>query len=316
VILFCTSRDDWDAIQGEDGEWHTRLEHIQSSLFVDDVSVLVLDDYNPVRLEEDLLTLSSSRPGASSSATAATATVVVGFWVYGRRNALWLRHLLRTSGMDRTVQRLCCPSASTDAAVYVGEGDGAICAGSTMAVAYAQQQQQQQQQQIPKDGPSHTPLPPPPPELQVHGLNLLGDHQHVSFGMTRDQLLRHPKTGPLLRGVGGGSDRDRIEICSPDQVYVWSQRRSGGGDGKSTTTTETTTTETTTMETHQFLMTPGRRGTIERYSTPDPIPPVVPDGDGDGGVPSPGEPSIDPSRAVQAVGGDSVWLEEDGGTDE
>ncbi|KAL3902678.1 MAG: hypothetical protein SGARI_005724 [Bacillariaceae sp.] len=84
------------------------------------------------------------------------------------------------------------------------------------------------------------------------------------------------------------------------------QRIPGGRDGE--TLPEEVTTDS--MAT-RFVMTPHSKGTIERYTTPDRLPPLVTSSvTSMEGVACTGEPSIDPSRAVQNPLGDSEWLEE------
>ena len=86
--------------------------------------------------------------------------------------------------------------------------------------------------------------------------------------------------------------KDTITTLRTDQVLVWSQ-----------TTDQESTTATT------FVMTPCKKGTIENFETPPPLPPLGKTSNTHGGVPCEGEPAIDPSRTMQQIG-DSEWLEE------
>jgi hypothetical protein len=260
-LAYFTSRYDVSLIgETSDTEGENRLpQDLSVSLDLDDANLFLLDDWNPLTLGEQL--------------TKINPTIV---WVQGS-NAFHTRHLLRTSGLDRWLQEHCAPpqndinASTTDCAtVFVGEGAGALCAGSRMAVAYVR-----------GDDPKMS------PELQIYGLDLIGDDDNeclVSFGVEPKVLEEHSRTMDLA-----GS----IQICCNDQIFVWSQ-------------SPRQTTATT------FIMTPRRRGMIERYSSPDPWldrrnrprP-----GQSDGGVACCGEPAIDPSRSMQHAG-DSEWMEE------
>jgi peptidase E len=258
-LAFCTTRLDLEKLV----EPSVFLDDLKSSLDLDDIKIVILDDLNPLTTERIF-----QKPNSNEEPTI--------IWVQGQ-NAFFTRHLLRTSGVDRMVQERCAPNASSPATIFVGEGAGALCAGSTMAVAYV------------KDDPSLS------PELQVQGLGLLGEGksgQFVSFGVERDALEKHAKTHAMV---------EQIHICRSDQVFVWSQSSTSSipsGDAEKLLAT-------------RFIMTPHRRGMIEKYTTPDMLPPVITNSHSTGsdGVPCPGEPSVDPSRAVQQIG-DSEWLEE------
>jgi hypothetical protein len=106
------------------------------------------------------------------------------------------------------------------------------------------------------------------PEPQFRGLELLGSDLSISF----DQLLPELEENKTLKLL-------------ESQVYVWSQC-----DGKATS----------------FFMRPDRRGAIEQFRTPDPLPPLVEEDYG--GRRCIGEPSVDPSRMLH-MRGDSEWFE-------
>jgi hypothetical protein len=257
-LFFCTSRTDWNdggvSSGGEEGNAANRLQYLKSTLLNNsETNLILLDDYNPIRLEEEILR------GAKS-------TMII-IWVHGS-NAFWTRHLSRTSGLDRIIRQ----QRSDGTLFYIGESAGAAIVGPTMSVACPR-----------GDDPKQS------PELQVYGLNLL--NEHVSFGLTKEELQNHSKTSQLL---------DKIEICQNDQVYVWAQSKRQQEDDEDE--------ESSTIVATKFVMTPSRRGMIERYSNPKPI--LLQKEDTEGGVHCYGEPSIDPSRAVSSIG-DSDWFEEE-----
>lgn len=263
-LAYFTSRSDLPANEGARvarGDRGDVLETLRASLDLDTATLFLLDDWNPPTLDEEL---SCSKP-----------TIV---WVQGK-NAFHTRHLLRTSGLDRWLQEHCAPShdqgSSSNnkgcAIPFIGEGAGALCSGSTMAIAHVR-----------GDDPKMS------PELQMYGLDLLGDDDDdslVSFGVEEKILQGHPRTSDFV---------SNIQICRNDQIFVWSQSPNQ---------------ETAT----RFVMTPKQRGTIEGYTTPDPWSDRqrrsrLGQADG-GGVACHGEPAIDPSRSIQHIG-DSEWMEE------
>lgn len=262
-LYFCTSRTDWNEM---DDDNKNRLQYIQSTLLdeADDIetNLIILDDYNPIQLGEEIRLTNSS----------------IIFWVYGS-NAFWIRHLLRTSGLGRILQQKQQQEQLSNL-FYIGENAGATIVGPTMSVAYAQGDDSKQS-----------------PELQIYGLNLL--NEHVSFGCTKEELQKHSKTSNLLD--------TSIEICNNDQVYVWAQRsQSHHSEGQEN---DEKGEGSSTIIATKFVMTPSRRGMIERYSNPKPILREVKEHEMEGGVACYGEPSIDPSRAVSSIG-DSDWFEE------
>lgn len=302
-----TVKDDDDEDCGGDvttAMMDTYLEELAKDLYLDHTQLWILDDLNPVLLEELFESDGgvddddeNTNNGNDKSALQVPPSIL---WVQGY-NAFWTRHMLRTSGLDRMIQQRCCCSGggssgddqekkhqnnnnsnNSSDCVFVGEGAGARCAGPTMAVAHAF-----------GDDPKAS------PELQIQGLNLLGDDRWVSMGINSATLQSHSKTKDIV---------PNIEMCDEDQVYVWAQSSSPPpprGDGSMPPRTAT-----------KFIMTPQRRGTIERYTTPDPLPPLFirttsssMDEDEEG-VACYGEPALDPSRAVQNPLGDSDWLEE------
>jgi hypothetical protein len=114
----------------------------------------------------------------------------------------------------------------------------------------------------------------------------------VAFGIDKEKLQVHRRTKDIV-----GS----IHICDHGQVFVWSQESRLEGDKTPSAATTTAT---------RFVMTPHHKGTIERYTTPDRLSPLVTSGASKEGVACHGEPSIDPSRAVHNQLGDSEWLQE------
>ncbi|KAG7336833.1 hypothetical protein IV203_035416 [Nitzschia inconspicua] len=268
-LVYCTtSYDQQNGCDLPDNTDTFLNDELMSALDLDHIQNVILDEFNPLSLE-DLVTKTDNPQH--------TPTI---FWVQGQ-NAFWTRHLLRTSGLDRMIQLRCCGfSNDSDTTVrdciFVGEGAGARCAGTTMALAHAF-----------GDDPKAA------PELQIQGLNVLGDNRWVSFGVEREMLESHSKTKDLFQS-------DAIEVCDEDQVLVWSQSSS----------LKLTDASDPVLAT-KFIMTPHRKGTIERYTTPDPLPPIfVSTSVAEEGVACHGEPSMDPSRAVQNPLGDSEWLEE------
>jgi hypothetical protein len=272
-LVYCTSHKDVEALQQQRYSKESMdviLDELTDTLDLDHTELIVLDEWNPVSLQETIFASSSNNINPKIPSI---------LWVQGQ-NAFWTRHLLRTSGLDRMIQQYCCGGGGNGSqdCIFVGEGAGARCASSTMAVAH-----------IYGDDPRAS------PELQVQGLNLLGDDRWVSFGVDRETLESHSKTKDVVSNV---------EVCEKNQVFVWSQ--SNDAQEKATATT--------------FIMTPHQKGTIERYTTPEPLPPLFTSTSSSSspssspsskeGVACYGEPSIDPSRAIQNVLGDSEWLEE------
>jgi hypothetical protein len=87
-------------------------------------------------------------------------------------------------------------------------------------------------------------------------------------------------------------------VCNDGQVYVWSQDVAINDED-----------DDNRMIATRFIMTPCRRGMIENFTNPRPLPLVIDEADLDEGVPCVGEPAVDPSRAIQRVG-DSEWIDE------
>jgi peptidase E len=115
------------------------------------------------------------------------------------------------------------------------------------------------------------------PEPQFQGIGLLGPHRSVAFGLDEQVVLQtHPKTQsePMITALG------------TDQVYVWSQQQE---------------------EATSFIFLPSRKGMMEEWESPPPLPPLVDDAQGEG-VQCMGEPAIDPSRAMQQTS-DSEWMD-------
>jgi len=141
------------------------------------------------------------------------------------------------------------------------------------------------------------------PELQPYGLNLVGRDQGtvVAAANSPDDLSIE---GVVFGEKAASDPQNRLEVCRKDEGFVWAQPRS---------CEEVATT---------FVFAPSRRGTIEKYATVDPLPPLVVQtssnsmsksnslGDSGEGVACYGEPSVDPSRSAQAgTIGDSEWWE-------
>lgn len=281
-LVLCTTRGDLQAGGGGGGggqsgnnDWNDQdydeggpllsvtsfLEELQSSWQLDDTRLLLMDDYNPMTLEK---TLSQDNNNAHNSPSI--------IWVRGS-NAFRTRHLLRTSGLDRYIQERC-GSVSGPSLLFVGEGAGALVAGATLAVAHVQ---------------GHDPRAAP--ELQVNGLGLMGHDLSVSFGVHKEVLETSDRTEDLM-------SQEKIEVCTSNQIFVWSQQASESSDDNSIPISPT-----------RFVMTPNQRGVIERFTQPDPLPPLVDKSVDTEGVPCMGEPAIDPSRFMQRIG-DSEWMEE------
>jgi hypothetical protein len=223
---------------------------LKDDLDIQVCNLIVLDDYNPLSLEEVLDQIQPSILWVSSS----------------DGNAFDMRYKMRTSGLDTFIERSCGSPEGSSSLLYVGEGAGAICGGSFMSVAHVR-----------GDDPKGAPEP------QFRGLELLGPQKSVAFGMDEALFQSHDKTKDLTT--------DSITCLQSDQVFVFSQRP----DNNSVMS---------------FVMTPSRRGMIENWQSPPPVPPLVAK-DGIGGVQCVGEPAIDPSRTMQQSH-DSEWLEETG----
>ena len=240
------------------------LETLESSLELETTpEVFVLDDWNPLAVEERFSTVESTGAGTSDDDKDKVDPTIL--WLYGNHNSFYTRHLLRTSGFDRYIQERCASSSLSsddddDNCVFVGEGTGAACAWITMDAARAR-----------GDDPKGA------PELQPYGLKLLGNENDDSSG---------------------------FEVCGDDEVFVWAQQPP-----------QESMVEEEQQREHgatNFVMAPNRRGTIERYTTLDPLPPLVDRNEQQSGegVACYGEPSIDPSRSMQAGSiGDSEWME-------
>ena len=284
-VAFLTAQKDLDELLSANNEKDTDnintgaleslLETMESSLDLDGPpEVFVLEDWNPMALEERF----SSFKGVDSEPRNMDPTIV---WLYGKHNAFYTRHLLRTSGFDRWIEEHCASSSVSppgfDNCVFVGEGTGALCAGDTMDAPKARGND-----------------PRGAPELQVYGLKLLGedDGKGVVFvGKEEEEEDNGNSISELY---------PRIEVCREDEVFVWAQPHTIKDPEEEQVATK-------------FVMAPNRRGTIERYETCNPLPPLiirtkaVKDTEG---VACYGEPSVDPSRSAQAVTiGDSEWWE-------
>jgi hypothetical protein len=214
---------------------------LEEDLGLDSCDLIVLDDYNPLSLEQKMKQINPSI-----------------LWVTDG-NAFEMRYRMRTSGLDHYIERSCGPLEGSLARLYVGEGAGAICGGSTMSIAHLRD-----------DDPKAAPEP------QFRGIELLGSSQSVSFGIEQISLQTHSKTKDMI---------DTITSLRTDQVFVWSQQLD---------------------QVTNFVMSASRKGTLEKWQSPPPVPSLVEVGSG--GVQCDGEPAVDPSRTVQQIG-DSDWLD-------
>jgi hypothetical protein len=274
------------------------LETLESSLELETApEVFVLDDWNPLAVEERFSAVGTGT--ATSDGDGGNDKDPTILWLYGNHNAFYTRHLLRTSGFDRYIQERSASSSCGDEnenerhtddnnCVFVGEGTGAACAWITMDAARAR-----------GDDPRGA------PELQAFGLKLLGNDENGNS-----------KAIATSEGVGFGvvfakkalsisDDSPGIEVCGEDEVFVWAQPPQE----------LSFSAEEEQQQQHvatNFIMAPNRRGTIERYTTLDPLPPLVvrKEQQSSEGVACYGEPSVDPSRSMQAgTIGDSEWCE-------
>ena len=263
------------------------LDELKISLDLKEIPELfIMDDWNPLKIQERFSVSSDSRPPPPSI-----------IWLYGNYNALHTRHLLRTSGFDKYIQKQCASSFSSttsssssssssssnpNTSMFIGEGTGALCASYTMDIAVS----------ISKEGGSNKNNDriqnAVVPELQKFGLQLIYD---------------------------GSSDNDNdnnnnfdidIQNLKDDQVFVWSQQQQQQDESDYSTATATATATAT-----KFIITPSKRGTIEKYETPNPLPPlfIATNDDNKEGVQCNGEPSIDPSRSIQTqdIGESEEW---------
>ena len=196
------------------------------------------------------------------------------FWVVDD-NTFRIRYQMRTSGLDGILYRLCGKPASSSS--FDGSNKNCLYIGENAGAICA--------------GPSleighivkHDPKQAPEP--QHFGLSLLGPKRSIAFGLSKEDVQT--------------SNADKIDISSvtileTNQIFVWSQPH----DDKTTS----------------FVFSPSKRGMIENWDSPSPVPPLMENGDDDtmrskGGVQCDGEPSVDPSRMMQQVG-DSEWVNE------
>ncbi len=277
-VAFLTTQKDIDALstENEPNTLESKLETIKSFLDLDrSPEVFVLEEWNPLALEERF---GSTADRATAEATTQSQrdqmNIPTVVWLYGRHNGFYTRHMLRTSGFDRWIQEQCASSyiPGLENCVFIGEGTGALCAGVTMDPAKAR-----------GDDANGA------PELQVYGLNLLGD-ESTGVVFVDGNTTSEQKSNLIDRYC-------RLEICLEDEVFVWAQPP---------LLEEQVATK--------FVMAPNRRGTIEKHATLDPLPPLIirsnADEDKTEGIACYGEPSIDPSRSAQAETiGDSEWWE-------
>jgi len=213
----------------------------------------------------------------------------------GNGNSYWLRHVLRIHNADGIIHDLCGPPATDDparnrACLFVGEGSGALCAGSNMAVAALR-----------GDDPKKC------PELQFRGLSVLGPTRSVSF----EKLLDRSKTAEddpfdlirlqdkLSKQPLYNPEKATTIFLNPKQVYVFSQVTARESNESSDDDDEETTNS---LSTTSLIFNPYQRGAIEQYES-EALKPVPPLSVGDTGSSSvarmcTGEPSEDPSRTI------------------
>ena len=192
------------------------LKNLQHDLPNARIYELQLSDYNPVSLEEQM---SQWQPKV--------------VWVKGT-NAFLLRYELRTSGLDRWVERQCAGVSAN--CVYIGEGAGAVCAGTSLQVARAILQQD----------------PKFAPEPQFFGMGLLGQEKTIAFSSVETYEENE------VRSRHHDLDDSKLSLFKPEQVYVWSQ---------SSVDDE--------MSVSSFIFLPNQRGMMEQMSSPEPLPPVI-----------------------------------------
>jgi Peptidase family S51 len=211
-IVICRDSSSSDS-SSDSSDWKNLQHDLPNARFHE----LQLSHCNPLSLEEQM---DQWQP-----------TVV---WVTGT-NAFLLRYELRTSGLDRWVERYCVGVSAT--CVYIGEGAGAICAGASLQVARHFLHQD----------------PKVAPEPQFFGMGLLGQEKTIAFSTLEteeEQEVRFRHHDFL--------DATKLSLLKPEQVYVWSQ--SSDGDD---------------MSVSSFIYLPNQRGMMEQMSSPPPLPPVM-----------------------------------------
>jgi hypothetical protein len=221
------------------------LPAIQNDLILnpkDSCILFILEDYNPLSMAAEI---NNVQP-----------TI---FWVVDD-NAFRLRYNMRTSGLDSLIEQMC--GSDEENCLYLGENAGAICAGASLNVAHAL---------------NHDPKQAPEP--QFRGLELMGPQRSISFGISKEALLVHPKTSSECM------NQECLEL-DDDKIFVWSQPLD--------------------QDVTSFVFLPLQRGGIEQLTSPLPVLPLLVEREG---VECTGEPSIDPSRMMQEIG-DSEWINE------
>jgi len=143
--------------------------------------------------------------------------------------------------------------------MYIGEGTGALCVSYTMDIATTLSSKVDDKY---NNDPKYV-----VPEYQKFGLQLLSYGDGINSDNSDDNK-------------NSNIDID-IQDLQDDQVFVWSQQQ------------EVSATAT------KFIITPSKRGTIEKYETPNQLPPLVTVSNDGEGVQCDGEPSIDPSKSIQ-----------------
>jgi hypothetical protein len=257
------------------------LNDLKLTLDLNDIPELfIMDDWNPLKIQE--------RFSDSSSSLSSQKPLPSIVWLYGNYNTFHTRHLLRISGFDKFIQKQCASSVvsssssssssesssesststtttnttTTTTSMYIGEGTGALCVSYTMDIATTLSSKVDDKY---NNDPKYV-----VPEYQKFGLQLLsyGDGSNSDNSDNSDD------------NKNSNIDID-IQDLQDDQVFVWSQQQ------------EVSATAT------KFIITPSKRGTIEKYETPNQLPPLVTVSNDGEGVQCDGEPSIDPSKSIQ-----------------
>jgi peptidase E len=208
------------------------ISTIKDDLACEALEIFDLSGYRPSRLHDELSELNPN---------------IV--WVSDMGSVLQLVYSMRTSGLDKWIDRNC-GGFGKESVLYVGEANGAIAAGSDIrSVAEAR-----------GDSPAR--------ELQFRGLELLGPKNSFYFGKSLNLI-----------------DNKKVKQIDPEKVFVWSQLLED--------------------DSICFQMCPTEFGAIEGIKYPKLLPPLI----DQEGVSCIGEPSIDPSRTLQATD-DSGWMED------
>eukprot|EP00980_Cylindrotheca_fusiformis_P031692 scaffold26796_cov147-Cylindrotheca_fusiformis.AAC.2 len=278
-IIMCTTAQYADDDKLQQPQRRQQMpQQLQEDLLLqnetDNCNLLILNDYNPISLEEEI--------------NALDPTI---FWLVDD-NAFRLRYYLRTSGLDGILNYKCGSSSDSSSrttttlnCLYIGENAGAVVAGASLATtAHAMHH-----------GPKEA-----APEPQYFGLGLLGPDRSVYYYYHDENSSQEEEEQQQQQNE---NDLSSILALKHDQIYVWSQPAAPAEKEEMTTTTSSSATS--------FIFLPSQRGAIEQWQYLPPVPPLVRMPiDNDGGVACHGEPSIDPSRVIQNGMADSEWITE------